>query len=100
MRVEIIVPETILKKVGAFACKCQRTEIDLMEKEAKVFWKKKLNELVEKDEVLCEIEVEKLVGEIRPPFAGRLTEIFIEDGDNCDSGSLIGILETDSSTTS
>lgn len=30
MKVEIKVPEVVMKKVDAYACKCQRTKIDLI----------------------------------------------------------------------
>jgi acetyl/propionyl-CoA carboxylase alpha subunit len=94
MKVEITVPEFVMKKVGAYACKCQRTEIDMEEKEAKVFWKKQLNDRVESGEMVCELEMEKAVGEIKSPCTGCLVEICIEEGGDCTLGSVLGVLET------
>ena len=95
MRIEITVPEQIKKKAGKYACECQRTGIDLSEKQARIFWIKQLGETVTAGEVLCELETGKVVGEIRSPSAGRLVEICIEDGGACSLGSCLGALETD-----
>ncbi|WP_206458211.1 lipoyl domain-containing protein [Anaerovorax sp. IOR16] len=95
MRVNITVPEFIMKKVGAYACKCQCTEINMEEKTGKVFWRKDKNDSVEIGDILCEIELEKNVGEVKSDYAGHLVEICMEDGDDCTLGSILGILETD-----
>ena len=93
-KVEIVVPEFVTKKIGAYACECQRTKIDMTEKEAKVLWVAKLMDIVECGEVLCELETQKSVVEIESPCAGRLVDICIGDNGDCTMGSILGYLET------
>ena len=94
-KVEITVPEVVMKKTGEYVCECQRTKIDMKEKEAKVFWIAKLNDIIEEGKVVCELDTGKTVAEIQSPCAGRLLEIRIRDAGNCTLGSILGILETD-----
>jgi len=94
MKIEIIVSEHIMKKVSPYACECQRTKICMEEKTGIVFWRKKPGDVVEIGDVLCEIELEKNIGEVKSTCAGRLAEQYIEDGGECTLGSVLGILET------
>ena len=93
-RVTIKVPELAMKKVGKYACECQRTLIDMKEIKGTVFWVVQLNDIVIAGDVLCEMNMGKVVAEIRTPSAGRLAEIYIEDAGECTYGSVLGILET------
>jgi biotin carboxyl carrier protein len=94
MKVEIVISEYEMKKIGAYACKCQKTEIDMKWKKAKVFWVAELMDKVEQGEVLCELEVQKTIVEIRSPCCGRLADICIADNDDCTFGSILGYIET------
>jgi hypothetical protein len=94
-KVEVVVPEFVMKKIDAYACECQKTEIDMKEREAKVFWVAELMDIVECGEVLCELETQKAVVEIEAPCSGRLVDICIDSNDNCTMGSILGYIETE-----
>ena len=52
-------------------------------------WKKKVGDLVAVDEILVEVETDKVVLEVLSPVAGHLIEIAKEDGATVDSDELI-----------
>lgn len=56
-------------------------------------WLKKLGEFVAADEVIAEIETDKITMEINAPSAGVLTEILVSEGDNVEVGGVIGRLD-------
>lgn len=91
-RIEITVPETLIKKVGEFACECQKTKIDMEDKTAKVFWTVKLNDTLKAGDIICELDTGKAVAEMKSPSGGILTEILISDGEDCTLGSVLGII--------
>ncbi|MDC7239254.1 MAG: lipoyl domain-containing protein [Spirochaetales bacterium] len=64
-------------------CECRRSQLDLEFKFLTLQWLKQVGEWVEKDDVLCEGEVEKLIIEILSPAGGMLSEICISDGEEC-----------------
>jgi len=92
-RIEIKVPDILIKKVGEYACECQKSEIDMEERVAKVFWTAKLNDTVKAGEVLCELDTGKASGEIKSPADGQLIEISTPDGVICRLGDTLCILE-------
>lgn len=49
-------------------------------------WKKKVGEAVARDEILIDIETDKVVLEVPSPAAGVLVEIIKADGDTVVSG--------------
>ncbi|MCP1367236.1 dihydrolipoamide succinyltransferase, partial [Halomonas sp. BBD48] len=55
-------------------------------------WHKKPGDSVERDELIVEIETDKVVLEVVAPEAGTLTEIKVEEGDTCDSEQVLGML--------
>jgi len=57
-------------------------------------WKKKVGEAVGRDEILIEIETDKVVLEVPAPDAGVLTNIVEQDGATVGSGQLIATLDT------
>jgi len=57
-------------------------------------WRKKEGDYVERDEVLIEIETDKVVFDIPAPAAGRLTRIVKPDGTSVTSNDLIAELDT------
>lgn len=91
-KVEIVVPEIAASKVDKYACECQKKGISMGGKEAKVFWVAKLMDYVKCEEVLCELETQKTIVEIKSPCDGRLVEICIEDNGDCTMGSVLGYL--------
>jgi 2-oxoglutarate dehydrogenase E2 component (dihydrolipoamide succinyltransferase) len=57
-------------------------------------WKKKIGEAVARDEVLIDIETDKVVLEVPAPAAGVLVEIVKADGETVVSGELIAKIDT------
>ncbi|MHB0776595.1 2-oxoglutarate dehydrogenase complex dihydrolipoyllysine-residue succinyltransferase [Halomonas sp. WWR20] len=55
-------------------------------------WHKKAGDSVERDELIVEIETDKVVLEVVAPEAGTLTEIKVEEGETCDSEQVLGLL--------
>jgi 2-oxoglutarate dehydrogenase E2 component (dihydrolipoamide succinyltransferase) len=58
-------------------------------------WKKKIGEAVARDEVLIDIETDKVVLEVPSPGAGVLVEIVKGDGETVVSGELIARIDTE-----
>ncbi|MEY3095766.1 MAG: 2-oxoglutarate dehydrogenase complex dihydrolipoyllysine-residue succinyltransferase [Burkholderiaceae bacterium] len=61
-------------------------------------WKKKPGEAVKADEILIEIETDKVVLEVPAPAAGVLTEVLKGDGGTVVSGEVIARVDTDAKT--
>ncbi len=58
-------------------------------------WKKKVGETVAADEILIEIETDKVVLEVPAPSAGVLSELVVADGGTVVSDQLIARIDTD-----
>jgi 2-oxoglutarate dehydrogenase E2 component (dihydrolipoamide succinyltransferase) len=58
-------------------------------------WKKKVGESVAADEILIEIETDKVVLEVPAPAAGVLSEIVVADGGTVAAEQLIARIDTD-----
>jgi 2-oxoglutarate dehydrogenase E2 component (dihydrolipoamide succinyltransferase) len=58
-------------------------------------WKKKPGQAVEMDEILVEIETDKVVLEVPAPAAGVLAQIIKNDGDTCISEEVIAKIDTE-----
>ena len=58
-------------------------------------WKKKIGEAVGRDEILIDIETDKVVLEVPSPGAGVLVEIIKGDGETVVSGELIAKIDTE-----
>jgi 2-oxoglutarate dehydrogenase E2 component (dihydrolipoamide succinyltransferase) len=58
-------------------------------------WKKKIGEAVGRDEILIDIETDKVVLEVPSPSAGVLVEIVKGDGETVVSGELIARIDTE-----
>ncbi|QPC30144.1 2-oxoglutarate dehydrogenase complex dihydrolipoyllysine-residue succinyltransferase [Caldimonas thermodepolymerans] len=58
-------------------------------------WKKKAGEAVSADEILIEIETDKVVLEVPAPSAGVLTEIVVDDGGTVTSDQVIAKIDTE-----
>jgi len=61
-------------------------------------WKKKPGDAVKADEILIEIETDKVVLEVPAPAAGVLTEMLKGDGGTVVSGEVIARIDTDAKT--
>ncbi|WP_025733851.1 2-oxoglutarate dehydrogenase complex dihydrolipoyllysine-residue succinyltransferase [Carnimonas nigrificans] len=55
-------------------------------------WHKQPGDSVERDELIVEIETDKVVLEVVAPSAGVLSEIKVQEGDTCDSEQVLGLL--------
>jgi 2-oxoglutarate dehydrogenase E2 component (dihydrolipoamide succinyltransferase) len=60
-----------------------------------VQWRKKPGQAVEMDEILVEIETDKVVLEVPAPAAGVLAQIIKNDGDSCISEEVIAKIDTE-----
>jgi 2-oxoglutarate dehydrogenase E2 component (dihydrolipoamide succinyltransferase) len=58
-------------------------------------WKKKVGDSVAADEILIEIETDKVVLEVPAPSAGVLSEILVADGGTVNAEQLIARIDTD-----
>ena len=58
-------------------------------------WKKKIGDSVARDEILVDIETDKVVLEVPSPGAGVLVEIIKADGETVVSGELIARIDTE-----
>ncbi len=58
-------------------------------------WKKKPGQAVELDEILVEIETDKVVLEVPAPAAGVLAQIVKNDGDSCIGDEVIAKIDTE-----
>jgi len=58
-------------------------------------WKKKVGDSVAADEILIEIETDKVVLEVPAPSAGVLSEILVGDGGTVAAEQLIARIDTD-----
>ena len=58
-------------------------------------WKKKVGDVVAVDEILIEIETDKVVLEVPAPSAGVLSEILVADGGTVAAEQLIARIDTD-----
>ncbi|TDO06901.1 MULTISPECIES: 2-oxoglutarate dehydrogenase complex dihydrolipoyllysine-residue succinyltransferase [Halomonas] len=55
-------------------------------------WHKKVGDSVERDELIVEIETDKVVLEVVAPEAGTLSEVLVEEGDTVESEQVLGRL--------
>lgn len=60
-------------------------------------WKCKPGDIVAADEILIEIETDKVVLEVPSPAAGQLAEIRAQNGQTVVSGEVIAVIDTDAS---
>ena len=58
-------------------------------------WKKKPGQAVELDEILVEIETDKVVLEVPAPAAGVLAQVIKNDGDSCVADEVIAKIDTE-----
>ena len=59
-------------------------------------WRKQAGEAVAIDEILVEIETDKVVLEVPAPAAGTLAEIVKHDGETCLAEEVIARIDTES----
>ncbi len=56
-------------------------------------WFKSAGETIATDEMLLELETDKVTLEVPSPAAGRLAEVRVEAGDNVEAGAILGLIE-------
>ncbi len=57
-------------------------------------WRKQVGDYVERDEILIEVETDKVVFELPAPAAGKLTRIVMPDGATVTSNDLVAEIDT------
>ncbi|MBO7410971.1 MAG: dihydrolipoamide succinyltransferase, partial [Ottowia sp.] len=62
-------------------------------------WKKQPGEAVQADEILVEVETDKVVLEVPAPAAGVLTEILQPNGATVVAGQMLAMLDTEAVAT-
>lgn len=60
-----------------------------------ISWKKKPGEAVAQDEILIEVETDKVVLEVPAPAAGVLAEVLVADGATVTSEQLLAKIDTE-----
>ncbi|PVA07209.1 2-oxoglutarate dehydrogenase complex dihydrolipoyllysine-residue succinyltransferase [Thalassorhabdomicrobium marinisediminis] len=58
-------------------------------------WFKKVGEAFDADEMLCELETDKVSVEVPAPAAGVLTELLANEGDTVEAGGKLAVMSTD-----
>ena len=58
-------------------------------------WLKAEGDEVEKDEPLCEVDMDKVSTEFPSPFAGKIEKLLVSEGDTVDVGTEIALLTVD-----
>ena len=66
-----------------------------MEEAILVAWSVKPGDEFAKDDVLYEIETEKVVQEVAAPVSGKLLEILVQEDEELEVGNDVCIIETD-----
>ncbi|MDO4433590.1 MAG: 2-oxoglutarate dehydrogenase complex dihydrolipoyllysine-residue succinyltransferase [Alysiella sp.] len=61
-------------------------------------WKKKVGESVARDEILVDIETDKVVLDVPAPQAGVLVEIIVQDGETVTTQQLLAKIDTEAQT--
>lgn len=56
-------------------------------------WLKKVGDQVAQDEVVAELETDKVAMEVNAPSAGVLSEVVAKEGDTVEIGALIGVID-------
>ena len=62
-------------------------------------WFKKVGEAFEADEMLCELETDKVSVEVPAPAAGVMTKLLAEEGATVEAGGKLAIMSTDAKAT-
>ncbi|WP_424933172.1 2-oxoglutarate dehydrogenase complex dihydrolipoyllysine-residue succinyltransferase [Amaricoccus macauensis] len=63
-------------------------------------WFKKVGDTVSQDEMLCELETDKVSVEVPSPASGTITEILAEEGATVEAGGKLGVMRPGEGTTS
>lgn len=95
-KIEIRVPIQLYpKKDPVNPCPCQFRPFQLENKSGTVTWLANVGEHVEKDQVICEGEVEKKALEFLAPCDGILCEICIADENKFTYDDVLGYIESE-----
>ncbi|MGD8341052.1 MAG: dihydrolipoamide succinyltransferase, partial [Gammaproteobacteria bacterium] len=56
-------------------------------------WHKSEGDAVEADEIICDIETDKVSMEIPAPKAGTLARILVQSGETVEVGAILGVIQ-------
>lgn len=99
MRIEFRAPQSAMpKKDPENPCPCQFRLFQMKEKKGEMYWLVDVGEKVEKDQVICEPEVEKKTVEFLSPVDGVIAEICVQDEETFCAGDLLCYIETADAT--
>ncbi len=88
------IPETAMpKKDPVNPCPCQFRPVKLKNKTGVLTWLAQVGDTVQKDQVVCEGEVEKKTIELLSPVSGIISEICINDEEEFSCGDVLGYVE-------
>ena len=60
-------------------------------------WQKKVGEAVQADDILLELETDKVAVEVPAPCSGVLVEILVEEGNDIEAGGLLAVIDESAS---
>lgn len=96
MRIEIVLPDSGMpKKDPENPCPCQFRPFKIKDKTGELHWLVSVGDRVEKDQVICEAEIEKKTLEFTAPCAGIIDECCFEDEDEVGAGDVLGYILTE-----
>lgn len=94
MRVEIIVPDSLMPKPQPYRnCECMKRPIDLKTKKGTLTWLCEVGETVTEGQIIAEGEADKKTVEIAAPCSGTLVEKAIEDEFVFQADDVLGYIE-------
>lgn len=74
-------------------CDCEDIPIETRYKNGRVFWLKKEGDMVEEQEPICELEMEKKTATLPAPAAGVLAKHAVEEGGEFSADSVLGFIQ-------
>ena len=96
MQVEFRAPASAMPKPDPEnPCACQFRPFQLKEKSGQLFWLVSAGDRVEKDQDLCEAEVEKKTIVFPSPASGVIAKLCVGSGDSFTCGDLLALIESE-----
>lgn len=60
-----------------------------------ISWEVEVGDHIDKDDVLCEVQAEKMATELESLYSGTIVEIIAEEGESYDVGAVLAYIEED-----
>ena len=60
-----------------------------------ISWEVEVGDHVDQDDVLCEVQAEKMATEVESLYTGTIVEIVAGEGETCDVGAVLAYIEED-----